>query len=305
MNLRFVEAFHWAATLKSVTRAAEKIHLTQSALSSRIAALESELGVTLLDRRDKQFRLTIAGARFLAYSQRMLELQREVKAELGNPARRALTLRVGAIESVLHSWLVDWVGRMRRESPELELALTVEATPVLVEQLRRGALDVAFAAMPAAGDGVRTRPLEPMSMVFVGHADIHERRRYALADIARYDVLTFQRGSQPHAALLELLRESKLNAARVHTISSISAMVQLVESGFGIATLPLAALRRLAARLPLKPLRCDATLAPLPLHASWRDDPAAPTIGPVIEDAIECGAAPAPLPRGGARARGR
>ena len=40
MNLRFVEAFHWVATLKSVTRAAEKLFLTQSAVSSRIAALE-------------------------------------------------------------------------------------------------------------------------------------------------------------------------------------------------------------------------------------------------------------------------
>ena len=64
MNLRFVEAFYWAVTLKSVTRAAEKLHVTQSAMSSRIAALEDELGVLLLDRRDKQFRLTIAGTRF-------------------------------------------------------------------------------------------------------------------------------------------------------------------------------------------------------------------------------------------------
>ena len=47
MNLRFVEAFYWVASLKSVTRAAEKLFLTQSAMSSRIAALEEELGVLL------------------------------------------------------------------------------------------------------------------------------------------------------------------------------------------------------------------------------------------------------------------
>ena len=64
MNLRFVEAFYWVATLKSVTRAAEKLHLTQSAMSSRIAALEQELGAVLLDRRDKQLSLTVAGLRF-------------------------------------------------------------------------------------------------------------------------------------------------------------------------------------------------------------------------------------------------
>jgi hypothetical protein len=57
MNLRFVEAFYWVATLKSVSRAAERLFVTQSAMSARVAALEEELGVLLLDRRDKQFRL--------------------------------------------------------------------------------------------------------------------------------------------------------------------------------------------------------------------------------------------------------
>lgn len=53
MNLRFVEAFYWLVTLRSVTRAAEKLHLTQSTMSSRVAALEQELGTLLLDRRAK------------------------------------------------------------------------------------------------------------------------------------------------------------------------------------------------------------------------------------------------------------
>ena len=84
MNLRFVEAFYWVASLKSVTRAAEKLFLTQSAMSSRISALEEELGVLLLDRRDKHFKLTVAGARFLVYAKRMLELQRQLKSEMGS-----------------------------------------------------------------------------------------------------------------------------------------------------------------------------------------------------------------------------
>jgi hypothetical protein len=59
----------------------------------------------------------------------------------------------------------------------------------------------------------------------------------------------------------------------VHAISSISAMVQLVESGFGIATLPRVAAERLAQRQPLRVLNVTEVLAPLPLHASYREDP--------------------------------
>ena len=82
MNLRFVEAFYWVASLKSISRAAEKLFLTQSAMSSRISTLEEELGVLLLDRGDKPFKLTAASARFLIYAEKLLALQREVKAEM-------------------------------------------------------------------------------------------------------------------------------------------------------------------------------------------------------------------------------
>src|ERR1043165_6379057 len=161
MNLRFVEAFHWAASLRSVTRAAEKLHITQSALSSRIASLEEELGVVLLDRRDKQFRLTVASQRFQTLAQRLLEVQRQVKEEMGGTgggAGRPVVLRIGAIESVVHSWLTGWLQEMRAANPDFELELTVETSPVLVDQVRHGAQDLVFAAIPAAdARGGRTR----------------------------------------------------------------------------------------------------------------------------------------------------
>lgn len=273
MNLRFVEAFYWAVSLKSVTRAAEKLFITQSALSSRIAALEEELGVLLLDRRDKQFRVTIVGTRFFNYAQRLLEMQRQIKAELGSDSGRGLLLRIGAIESVVHSWLTEWLQQMRANHPAFELELTVETTPLLTEQVRRGTLDLVFAALPAGGEGVRTRALAPMEMVFVGHAVLHPRKRYLLSDLSRFELLTFQRASQPYVALLDLFRSSGLEPPRVHAISSISAMVQLVEGGFGIATLPRVATERLAQRQPLRVLNCTDSLSPLPLHASYREDP--------------------------------
>jgi DNA-binding transcriptional LysR family regulator len=287
MNLRFVEAYYWVVSLKSVSRAAEKLFITQSAMSSRIAALEEELGVLLLDRRDKQFRLTVAGMRFFNHAQRLLALHREIKGEMGASAQRTVSLRIGVIESVLHSWLIEWVQHMRSTTPDFELELTVETTPVLVDQVRRGTLDLAFAALPTAGENLRSRALPPMEMVFVGHKELHRKRRYALADLAAVDLLTFQRGSQPHVGLLDLFRAAGLTPRRVHTISSISAMVQLVEGGIGVATLPLAALRRLSERLPLKRLSCDTPLLPLPVHASYREDPTSALATGVLDAVFE------------------
>ena len=293
MNLRFVEAYHWAVTLKSVTRAAEKLYVTQSALSSRIAALEQELGVLLLDRRDKQFRLTTAGVRFAHHAERLLNLQRDIRAELGSSSTvRAAALRVGVIESVLHSWLIEWVQTLRREQPGLQLELTVETTPVLMDQMRRGAVDLILSALPADGDGVMSRALAPMPMVFAGRARRTARRgALPLAELAAdHELLTFQRGSQPHVALLDLCRRHGVEGPRIHTISSISAMVELVEQSFGIATLPQAAVARLSQRRSLVPLRCEVALLPLPIHLSWRDDPATPIVGRAAESVLVRGA---------------
>jgi DNA-binding transcriptional LysR family regulator len=255
-------------------------------MSSRIAALESELGVLLLDRRDKQFRLTVAGLRFFGHTERLLTLQREIRSEMGGGAR-PVSLRIGVIESVLHSWLLEWVQHTRKADPDFELELSVETTPVLVDQVQRGALDLAFAALPTSGENLRSRALPPMQMVFVGHKQVHRQRRYTLAEIAACDLLTFQRGSQPHVALIDLLRAAGVAMPRVHTISSISAMVQLVEGGFGVATLPLAAVQRLSDRLPLKPLLCDTPLPPLPVHASYREDPTSVVASGVVDAILD------------------
>jgi DNA-binding transcriptional LysR family regulator len=286
MNLRFVEAYFWVVSLKSVSRAAEKLHLTQSAMSARISALEQELGTLLIDRRDKQFRLTVAGLRFFTHAQKLLDMQRRIRAEMqtGAADSRAVSLRIGVIESVLHSWLIDWLHHMRQTHPDFELELTVETTPVLVDHVRRGALDLVFCALPAMGDGVRSRSMAPMDMVFAGHAKTHRKRSYDEAALAEHDLLTFQRGSQPHAALTEWFRGSPAQPRRIHNISSISAMVQLVEGGFGIATLPRPAVEQLADRLPVKVLRTARPLLPLPMHASFREDPSSSVAEDILDE---------------------
>ncbi|WP_394792283.1 LysR family transcriptional regulator [Rhodoferax sp.] len=287
MNLRFVEAFYWVASLKSVTRAAEKLFLTQSAMSSRIATLEDELGVLLLDRSDKQFRLTAAGTRFLVFAEKLLALQRDAKTEMGAGTTIAVAMRIGAIESVLHSWLIPWLEKLRGDHPGLELELTVETTPILTDQIQRGTLDLVFAASPANADGVRTYTLPPMDMAFVGNPTLHKKRNYRLDELAEMELLTFQKGSQPHVTLLDLFRQHRLEPKKVHAISSISAMVQLVQGGFGVALLPRIATQRLTGFAKLKLLTSDTQLKSLPIYASYRTDPTSSTVDTLVKSAVE------------------
>ena len=287
MNQRFVEAFYWVATLKSMTRAAEKLFMTQSAISSRVSALEEELGILLIDRRERQqFALTNAGMRFLNYAERLMTLHRQLRDELGTEEGGVHLLRVGAIESVLHTWLIPMLQHLRAAHPNLQLELTVEITPVLVEAVKRGNLDLVFAAQSISASGIRTRLLPAMEMVFVGAKAMKRREPYTLAEIVSHDMMTFQRGSQPHLALLEQLRGEGLEPPRLHTVSSIPAMVQLIESGFGIATLPIIAAHNLVRQHEIAILPCETALSPLPVQASYRFDPGSSALMSVVQDAL-------------------
>ncbi|HPT51036.1 MAG TPA: LysR family transcriptional regulator [Accumulibacter sp.] len=286
MNLRFVEAFVWVARLQSLTRTAEKLFLTQSAVSSRINALEEELGVPLIDRRDRVFRLTSAGTRFLDYAERFLALQLDLKRELGSPEQLPLALRVGGIETVLHIWMIPLMESLKADYPKIEFELNVEMTHVLNEQVRRGGLDLVFSALPAVGQGITNVALEPVEMIFVGPSTMDGAMRLSIHALLETELLTFQRGSQPHVALLESLARAGVSDKRVHTISSISALVKLVESGFGLATLPRAAAIELRKRHRIVPLNCELLLQSLPLYANYWSYSGAPELNEAIAKAL-------------------
>jgi DNA-binding transcriptional LysR family regulator len=262
--------------------------MTQSAISSRVSALEEELGILLIDRRDRQqFALTNAGVRFLSYAERLMAIHRQLRDELGTEDAGVHLLRVGAIESVLHTWLIPLLQHLREVHPKLQLELTVEITPVLVEAVKRGTLDLIFAAQSISAPELRNRPLPTMEMVFVGASRLKRRAPYTLAEIVANEMMTFQRGSQPHLALMEQLRAAGLEPPRLHAVSSIPAMVHLIESGFGIATLPAIAARTLVRRHEIAILPCETALTPLPVLASYRHDPGSSALTSVIQDALE------------------
>ena len=100
------------------------------------------------------------------------------------------------------------------------------------------------------------------------------------------ELLTFQKGSQPHVTLLDMFKQHRLEPKKVHAISSISAMVQLVQGGFGVALLPRAAVARLQGFAKLKPLAVDAKVQSLPIHASYRIDPTADSVEVVVKSAL-------------------
>ncbi|WCM87595.1 LysR family transcriptional regulator [Acidovorax sp. NCPPB 3576] len=272
MNTRFVEAFLWIARLGSFRAAAERLHVTQAAISNRIASLEEEIGARVFERDPRDLRLTPVGLRLLDYGERMLELQREMIA-LGHPHEELLGLvRIGAIESVVHTWLVDFLGTLQRLHPGIEVQLTSETTLALHERLQIGAIDIALQTDPMASAEIVNMACPPMAMGWVGAgASAPQPDEGRIAHLLLQPVLTMSPGSQPHQALKQLYRQASMPVGKVHCVSSMAAIVRLVQSGFGNALIPLPPVREEIERGDLRVIACDTPLPPQRIVVSHLD----------------------------------
>lgn len=288
MNIRFLETFIWIARLGSFRAAANKQHLTQAAVSGRIAALESEFQKTLFERGHRDLRLTPAGRKLMQYAEQMLGMEHDLREALAGSSRLSGRVRLGVVESIVHTWFKELIRQLHALYPELEIELTAESTLRLHDLLKRGTIDVALQTDPIMGDGIRNLPMGSMRMGWVCMADESMPVRSGLQELVqRWPLVTFPRGSQPHLALVQLLEPLPVDQARIHYVSSIAASTQLIEAQPCIATLPLAAVSRQLDSGLYQEIVCEHALPDLRLVASWRPDPLTQTAQAVIGVALE------------------
>ena len=148
MNLRHFRAFATIVDAGGFARAAERLHVSQPALSRQIRALEIELGISLFDRVGRGVRLTSQGEDLLRHSRRLLaefsSLSERARALKGGQAG---FLRVGATPQVIENLLADFLAEYERRHALVEVELKEAGGAELGNLLDRGEVDVAI--MPA------------------------------------------------------------------------------------------------------------------------------------------------------------
>lgn len=269
MNTRFLEAFLHVARLKSFRAAADQLNITQAAVSNRIGSLEAEIGAPLFTRQSSGLTLTGVGLRLLDYGERILDLEQEVRL-LGRSGNDVLGLvRIGAVDFIVHSWLIHFLKALQSTYPGVEVQFSSETMAGIQQALKDGTVDVALQTHPINTDGVTSIGCRSVALGWVGKTDFTPDADDALAGILRLPCITMSNGSQPHQALVELFHRAQIPVGKIHHVSSIAAIVQLVEAGFGNAFLPLAATQSHVQAGRLKILDCGEALPPQPIVVSY------------------------------------
>jgi DNA-binding transcriptional LysR family regulator len=221
-ELRLVR--YWVAVAEegNITRAAERLHVSQPALSSAVKQLEAQLGVALLDRSDRVLRVTPAGELLLSEGRALLREADRVFSAVRSRDRSVVgRLRIGMTPTARYGLGPSLLAACAERAPGVMLYPQEDATGALVREVRSGRLDLAvlFCA-PDVVDGVVLEPLvaEP--------AVVHLRSDHALA-------------ARPSVALEELAGETFLVAETADSGGFTARVLELCRSrGFEPATRP-------------------------------------------------------------------
>lgn len=239
MELRPLRSFIAAAEDGNISRAAQRLNLTQPALSRQIKGLEDDLGVTLLERGAHSFSLTPAGELLLREGRTLLEradaLEQRVRA-----SAKAQTIRVGYSPSLTAGILSPAIEAFTQVHPKARVELSDLSSNEMIEALQKGTLDVIVTAPPSKDVPdiawitvqqqawrVAVPPQHPLiSKDTLTPQDLHEQKLvvYTQRDYPDY-----------WSALSNWFKQQGINARIASECDGVTSLISAVEAGLGIA----------------------------------------------------------------------
>lgn len=157
------------AKFNGISKAAEKLYITPSALSKYLINVEKELNLVLFNRDGKKFIPTLAGQKYLNYLQEFQELDRQTEATMKSLASQYDgVLRIGFQRSLSEIFIGEIIPRLRQKYPSLRVSLSEEDANNLLRLLRERQLDLIITSVPNQEEHLRKWPLSRSQVVIVG-----------------------------------------------------------------------------------------------------------------------------------------
>ena len=239
MTLEQLRIFIAVAEREHLTRASETLNLTQSAVSSAIAALEARYGTKLFDRIGRGIALTEAGRLFLPEARAVVARSREAEQALHEVTGGLRgTLKIAASQTVANFWLPERLARFHAAYPGLSLALDIGNTDRAAAQILAGEADIAIVEGPVDDPHLAVMPLTGDKLVLISPMGQSVPDRLTQADWAGLRFVVREPGSGTRHILADYLSGLglKLDAGNiVMELPSNEAVRGVVEAGLGVS----------------------------------------------------------------------
>jgi len=239
VNLKNLEAFYWVVTLNSFNKAATKLQTTQPAVSQKITSLENDLGFKVLDRSFRQLKPTHKGMTLFKYAEKFMRLETDLVAELTENQHLTGTIRLGVSETIVYTWLVEYIEKVQKEFPKVSVEIVVALTPNLQEGVRTGDLDMAFLLGPTLAFECVEQALCDFELSFLAAPSFKGGvGQMSFKALMSHTILTYPKITYPYKELKAKMKEQALDEPLSITSYSLATLLRLAEQGLGIAVVP-------------------------------------------------------------------
>ena len=232
MELRHLRYFTALAECLSFTRAAERVHVTQSTLSHQIRQLEDEVGRPLFDRVGKRVALTEAGELFVAYASKALKEVDQALSVLREAAHPLTgTLRIGATHTFNLRFIPDCLAAFIGRFPTVKVVVEELEADAIESRLIAGALDLGVAYLPTRSSELWFEPLynEEMVLVVAQSHPLARRKRIRMVELHRQRLVLLPQMFATRAMLDECFAASGAEPVVAAEMNTIAPMLELVQ----------------------------------------------------------------------------
>ncbi|MDJ0573410.1 MAG: LysR family transcriptional regulator [Pleurocapsa sp. MO_192.B19] len=273
MELRQLRYFVTVAQELHFGRAAERLQITQPALSKQIRVLETELEIELFIRTKRTVNLTKAGEVFFAQAKQLLRQAEEAiqlakRTAIGEVGR----LTIGFTATATYTVLPELIRDFRSRYPQVEVEMLQLCTEEQVAALNRGEIDLGFLHPPIDARGLEIYPIlsEDFILVLPPQHRLIDKQSLFLKDLAAESFLLHPRQEGPflYDGFLKLCRQAGFEPQIVKEVNSHQTRICLVAAGMGITFIPAGLQTSISNDLVYKPME-DLPIK-LEFAAAWR-----------------------------------
>ncbi|GAB5405950.1 MAG: LysR family transcriptional regulator [Aureliella sp.] len=239
MDMDQLVHFQCLAELGNFTHAAERLSMSQSALSRSIQRLEDELGQPLFERKPRSVDLTDAGQLFQSRAEQILLILEDCKAEISDDGQSG-RIRIAAIPTVAPFFLPNLLRSFSDAYPRANLIVQEDTTDNLMRRCKQGELDVAILALPVPAKYVEIEELfdEELSLVVPKDHALATKKQVRIGDVESYPFVLLDEAHCLTESITTFCRQRSIQPVAIERTSQLVMVQELVSLGHGVSMVP-------------------------------------------------------------------
>lgn len=241
LTIKQIQAFYWVARLGTLNKAAEKLHITQSAATKRLQEVEAMATSPLFEAGGRKNVLTPKGQELVAECEKLFASLDELDLLKGATQQPAKIVHVGLTELTAVTWFGRFIKEVKKTYPSVTMQPELDLSTLLLQRLEEGRLDFAILPDPPPLDGLMRIELGSVPFGwFAAPGTFDPGRTYSLQELARYPVIEQSAHSIVTELCGQLWDQAGVEPERIYGGNNIHALAGLIAAGVGISCLPMA-----------------------------------------------------------------